>query len=233
MEAGLKFEMCKSELDIDQWGLPPSTQAKQKAPPLVSGASGKRAVGLQRCIEIAVNEWGEIDFRRFALRVLLAPLPNGSFGRVRATIYRWLGIRVGKSTLIRGRLTLSGERGCSSRLTIGRKCFFTTPLHIDLNGDVIIGDNVTIGHDVTLVTSGHHIGGPERRCGGEAPQPIRIGDGCWIGARVLLLPGVVLGPGSIVAAGAVVIGSVEPHTIVGGVPARLIRRLDDGSVQQV
>ena len=191
-----------------------------------SGATIVERHGLRRMVDVAVNEWGDLDFRRLALGIMLAPLPNGAFPRLRALIYRLLGIRVGRSTLVRGRLKLTGPPGCTSKLSIGSNCFFTTPLHVDLNSDVIIGNHVTIGHDVAIVTSAHHIGGPDRRCGKQAPAPVRIGDGCWIGARVLLLPGVVLGDGSIVAAGAVVSSHVEPHTIVGGVPARFIRRLD-------
>ena len=178
-------------------------------------------------VAVAVSDVGDLDFRRLALGILLAPLPNGAFPRLRALIYRLLGIRIGRSTLIRGRLTLTGPPGCTSRLTIGSHCFFTTPLHIDLNSDVVIGNRVTIGHDVAIVTSAHQIGGPNRRCGKQVPAPIRIGDGCWIGARVLLLPGVVLGEGSIIAAGAVVNSNVEPHTMVGGVPAHPIRALGE------
>jgi maltose O-acetyltransferase len=204
---------------------------------LVSAASAKRAnlsgrrggtlerFGLRRMVDVAINEWGDIDFRRLALGIMLAPLPDAAFPRLRVLVHRLLGIRIGRSTLIRGRIKLTGPPGCTSRLTIGSNCFFTTPLHVDLNSDVVIGNSVTIGHDVAIVTSAHYIGGPDRRCGKQVPAPIQIGDGCWIGARVLLLPGVVLGDGSIIAAGAVVSSNVEPHTIVGGVPARLIRRL--------
>jgi maltose O-acetyltransferase len=215
----------------------PITKWKRRAERFVSAASAKRAklsdssgataerLGLRRMVAVAVNEWGDIDFRRLALGIVLAPLPDAAFPRLRVLVYRLLGIRIGRSTLIRGRLKLAGPPGCTSRFTIGSNCFLTTPLHIDLNSEVVIGNHVTIGHDVAIVTSAHHIGGPGRRCGQHVPRPIRIGDGCWIGARALLLPGVILGDGSIIAAGAVVSSNVEPHTIVGGVPARLIRRL--------
>ena len=221
--------MGSSLLPIAKW--------KRRAERLVSAASAKHAklcgcsgataerLGLRKMVDVAVSEWGDFDFRRLALGIALAPLPNAAFPRLRVLVHRLLGFRIGRSTLIRGRLKLTGPPGCSSRLTIGSNCFITAPLHIDLNSDVVIGNYVTIGHDVIIVTSAHHIGGPERRCGQHAPEPIRIGDGCWIGARVLLLPGVVLGNGSIIAAGAVVSSNVEPHSIVGGVPARLIRRL--------
>lgn len=178
-----------------------------------------------RMVSVAVSELGDIDFRRLVLGILLAPLPDAAFPRLRVLIHRLLGIRIGRSTLIRGRLKLTGPPGCTSRLMIGSDCFFTTPLHIDLNSDVVIGNRVVIGHDVAMVTSAHQIDGPDGRCGKQVPAPIQIGDGCWIGAHALLLPGIVLGDGCIVAAGAVVARNVEPHTIVGGVPARLIRRL--------
>lgn len=193
----------------------------------LSGRGGATVehLGFRRMVDVAVNEWGDIDLRRLVLGIVLAPLPDAAFPRLRTFIHRLLGIRIGRSTLIRGRLKLSGPPGCTSRLTIGSNCFFTTPLQIDLNSDVVIGNHVTIGHDVAIITSAHRIGGPGRRCGKQVPAPIRIGDGSWIGARALLLPGVVLGDGSIIAAGAVVTKNVEPHTIVGGVPARLIRRI--------
>jgi maltose O-acetyltransferase len=217
--------------------LRPITEWKRRAERLVPAPFAKRAklppsdettlerVGFRRVVDVALNEWGDIDLRRIALGLALAPLPDAAFPRLRVLIHRLLGIRIGRSTLIRGRLKLTGPPGCTSRLTIGNNCFFTTPLHIDLNSEVVIGNHVTIGHDVAIVTSAHHVGGPDRRCGRQVPEPIRIGDGCWIGARALLLPGIALGDGCIVAAGAVVTTDVEPNTTVGGVPARLIRRL--------
>jgi maltose O-acetyltransferase len=224
--------------------LRPIAKWKRHAEWLVSAASAKRLelfvrsgaaagrLGLRRMVDVAISECGDIDFRRLALGIVLAPLSDAAFPRLRVLVHQLLGIRIGRSTLIRGRLKLTGPPGCTSRLTVGSNCFFTTPLHIDLNSDVVIGNRVTIGHDVAIVTSAHQIGGPDRRCGKQAPLPIRIGDGCWIGARVLLLPGVVLGDGSIVAAGAVVSSNVEPHTTVGGVPARLIRHLGGHTISE-
>ncbi len=77
-----------------------------------------------------------------------------------------------------------------------------------------------------LWTGSHHVGSSAQRCGPGLTRPIRIGDGCWLGARVTVLGGVEIGAGSVVAAGALVNRSIPPNELWGGVPARLIRRLD-------
>jgi acetyltransferase-like isoleucine patch superfamily enzyme len=63
--------------------------------------------------------------------------------------------------------------------------------------------------------------------------PIRIEDGVWIGSRVTVLPGVTIGAGAVIAAGAVVNRDVPPDTLVGGVPARVLRHLDEPSPKSV
>ncbi len=71
----------------------------------------------------------------------------------------------------------------------------------------------------------YRIGGLRIRCGQSRPEPIHIGNGSWIGAGAIILPGVKLGAGSVVAAGAAVSNDVAPNTLVGGVPARPTRNL--------
>jgi maltose O-acetyltransferase len=84
---------------------------------------------------------------------------------------------------------------------------------------ITTGDNVSIGPEASILTLGHDPQSPEFALrGGE----VTIGDRVWIGYRALVLPGVSIGEGAVVAAGAVVTKSVEPYTIVGGNPARLI-----------
>ena len=89
--------------------------------------------------------------------------------------------------------------------------------HLGKEGDIV--------HQV-ITTSSHVIGTPERRAGRLKPEPVRIGHGAWIASRAVILPGVEVGEGAIVAAGAVVARSVAPNTLVGGIPARVIRHLD-------
>jgi len=75
-----------------------------------------------------------------------------------------------------------------------------------------------------VITSTHRLGDARRRAGEWEARPVRIEDGCWIGAGAILLPGVAVGEGCVVAAGAVVRESCEPNGLYGGVPAR---RLED------
>ena len=89
-----------------------------------------------------------------------------------------------------------------------------------------IGRDVFIGAETMLWTGTHEIGPHAQRCGAGLTRPIRIGDGCWLGARVTVLGGVEIGAGSVIAAGALVSKSVPPDELWGGVPARCIRRLD-------
>jgi acetyltransferase-like isoleucine patch superfamily enzyme len=72
----------------------------------------------------------------------------------------------------------------------------------------------------------HEMGPSASRCGRLVAAPIEVGDGVWLASRVTILPGVAVGKGAVVAAGAVVTQDVAPDTLVAGVPAKFIRDLD-------
>lgn len=90
-----------------------------------------------------------------------------------------------------------------------------------------IGDNVNIGHDCLILSVDHEIGTRWRRAGFSTNLSVEIGDGAWIASRVTLLPGIKVGSGAVVAAGAVVASDVPQNTLVGGIPAKVLRKLDD------
>ncbi len=96
-------------------------------------------------------------------------------------------------------------------------------------GGIYIGDGALIGHNVVLATLNHAMS-PSRR-GTMVPAPIRIGKNVWIGSNAAILPGVTIGDGAIVAAGAVVTRDVPENAIVGGVPAKVIRHLREEELQ--
>ncbi|MBX9581906.1 MAG: acyltransferase [Gemmataceae bacterium] len=104
---------------------------------------------------------------------------------------------------------------------IGHGCAFTV-------GKLIrIGRNCRIASDVWVFDSHGHPTDPERRRAGLPPDerdvhPVEIGDNVWIGRRAVIFPGVTVGPGSVVSAGAVVTNDVPPDTVVAGNPARRV-----------
>ncbi|MCA9970946.1 MAG: acyltransferase [Anaerolineales bacterium] len=121
--------------------------------------------------------------------------------------------------------TITGQGDVAARLRVGPICRFNVGCFLNLGSSITIGRHVGFGQQVMLLTETHAIGPADYRSGQLTPKPVVIGDGCWIGARATILPGVTIGPGSVVAAGAVVTKDVPPNTLVGGVPARVLRPL--------
>jgi acetyltransferase-like isoleucine patch superfamily enzyme len=154
-------------------------------------------------------------------------IPYGLVGNVRSALYRRFGFRgiAGKVHLL-GPLDLRGKGDIYSKLHIGEHTLINTPCFIELSAPVHIGERVGIGHHAVIVTSTHELGPPGQRCGMQEAEPVTVGDGAWIGARVTILPGVTIGPGAMVAAGAVVTTNVPANAKVAGNPARVVGWLD-------
>ena len=179
-----------------------------------------------RLARVIREEMGDFSPRLWLAELLMRPLPNGAAGRIRAALYRSAGLCVGPKTLIVGPLTLTGSSRALRHLRIGARCFVNSPLFVDAAAPVTLGNGVSIGHHVVIVTTSHAVGPAEFRAGDLRAMPVTVEDGAWIAANVTLLPGVTIGHGAVVAAGAVVTKDVAPNTLVGGVPAKLIRVLD-------
>lgn len=113
---------------------------------------------------------------------------------------------------------------CGINLHIGENVFFNSGCRFQDQGGIYIGDNCLIGHNVVLATINHDLSPANR--GTNLPSPIRIGKNVWIGANATVLPGVTIGDNAVIAAGAVVTRDVAANTVVGGVPARLLREID-------
>jgi acetyltransferase-like isoleucine patch superfamily enzyme len=94
-------------------------------------------------------------------------------------------------------------------------------------GPVTIGDNVNLAQKVVITALNHNFSDSEEYISeqGVNVAAVNIGDDVWIGAGVVVLPGVVIGSHSVVAAGAVVTKDVASHTVVGGVPASVLKRI--------
>lgn len=107
------------------------------------------------------------------------------------------------------------------KLTIGEDTFIGTHFHCEGNGNVIIGNKCDIAPQVTILTGTHKIGTCERRAGEGITADVIIGSGVWIGARSIIMPGIHIGNGSIIGAGAVVTKDVPANYMALGVPAVL------------
>jgi acetyltransferase-like isoleucine patch superfamily enzyme len=113
-----------------------------------------------------------------------------------------------------------------ANLRVGERCLVNRGCYLDLHDTITLGDDVVIGHGTAVITSRHRLGPEERRAGGVEGVPVTISSGSWVGANVTILPGVTVGRGAVVAAGAVVTSNVPANSVVAGVPARVVRRLD-------
>ena len=121
-------------------------------------------------------------------------------------------------------------------VNVERNAVFTPELKIGNNsgvgincevyGPVTIGDNVMMGPEVVIYTGGHkhdRTDVPMMQQGSNDPRPVVIGNDVWIGRRAIILPGVTIGDGVIIGAGAVVTKSIEPYMVAVGVPAKAIK----------
>jgi maltose O-acetyltransferase len=173
-----------------------------------------------------VRELDGIHPRLLFANFLLSIFPRLSFGRLRPLVYAVVaGADLGPRSVILGKLDMEGVGDVVGRLHVGERCLFTTPLYLNLNATVFIGDRVVIGHHVVIITDEHDMSDPLYRGGKRSSLPVRIEDGAWVGACATLLPGVTVGRGAVVAAGSVVAKDVPPDTLVGGVPAKVIKKL--------
>ena len=91
--------------------------------------------------------------------------------------------------------------------------------------EIIIGNDVLIGQELMVITQNHNFSDKNQliRKQGGTTKPVIIGNNVWIGARVIILPGVTIGDGAVIAAGSVVVKNISPFSICGGVPAKIIK----------
>lgn len=133
-----------------------------------------------------------------------------------------LGARVGANPYIDKGVDIRA----AGRLEVGDNVVLSRNVLINAAGSVNIGHNVMIGYSSKILSANHSIpsaGKGPIRLSGHNLKPVVIEDDAWIGANAVVLPGVRIGRGAVVAAGAVVTKDVGPYTIVGGIPAKLIR----------
>ena len=112
---------------------------------------------------------------------------------------------------------------CGKNTRFGKRVFVNAGCKFQDQGGITIGNDVLIGHNCVIATL-NHSEDPEHRAD-LIPRPVIIEDKVWVGANVTILSGVRIGEGAILAAGAVVTKDVPPRSVVGGVPARIIKSI--------
>ncbi|MBI2600228.1 acyltransferase [Candidatus Daviesbacteria bacterium] len=137
------------------------------------------------------------------------------FFLVRSLIYIAAGVKIGKGSYIH----MGAQFFYPANVKIGCGSIIGHDVFLDGRDKLIIGDHVDIASDVMILNSEHDINSEDFHA---ISAPCEIGDYVFIGPRVIILPGVKVGRGAVIAAGAVVTKDVQDYMIVGGVPASVI-----------
>ena len=110
-------------------------------------------------------------------------------------------------------------------ITVGEDVFINACCHFQDHGGVVLGDGCQIGHNVVFATLNHGLSPEDRKH--TYPAPIVLGKNVWVGSNATILQGVTIGDNAVVAAGAVVNKNVPDNVVVGGVPARIIKKITE------
>jgi acetyltransferase-like isoleucine patch superfamily enzyme len=180
-----------------------------------------------------VKAMGEIGWRKSArfgwTTLAMLPYRVALFPQLRAPWLRLLGARIGRRAILHGVRFFNLYRRGLPALEIGDECFVGDECLFDLAEGIRLGRQVTLAERVVLLTH-MNVGYADHPLQAAFPAlaaPVVIEDGCFVGASVTVLAGVTIGRRSFVAAGSVVTGNVPPGTLVAGVPARVVRRLEE------
>ena len=158
--------------------------------------------------------------RAMAITARLNRLTFDDAADVRALFSELIGTQVDDGFVLIPPFHATGGAG----MKIGRNVFVNQNCTFYDLGGLEIGDDVMIGPNVSLITSGHPVE-PSRRRDFVVAKPIAIERNVWIGAGATIIGGVTVGENSVVAAGAVVTSDVPPNTLIGGNPATVIRSI--------
>ncbi|ESS36883.1 MULTISPECIES: DapH/DapD/GlmU-related protein [Burkholderia cepacia complex] len=158
--------------------------------------------------------------RAMAITARLNRLTFDDAADVRALFGELIGSQVDDGFMLIPPFHATGGAG----MKLGRNVFVNQNCTFYDLGGLEIGDDVMIGPNVSLITSGHPVE-PSRRRDGVIAKPIVIERNVWIGAGATIIGGVTIGENAVVAAAAVVTRDVPPNTLVGGNPAKIIRSI--------
>ncbi len=177
----------------------------------------------------AAQELGWGAMWRFGVTTLaMVPYRLALFPPLRAALLRLYGARIGRNAVLHDVRFFNLYRRGLAGLRIGDDCFLGDECLLDLAEGIELQDQTTLAERVLILTHTNvgYADHPLQRHFPKHAAPVVLERGCFVGARALLLPGVRIGAGACVAAGAVVTQDVAAHALVAGVPARPIRTLE-------
>ncbi len=194
--------------------------------PLVSRAVHGVWRGAQRAGAVTADRPGPYRFRSIGDGTRLA-FPQG-------TVFGEPWIELGAHCIVGQDVTLTAgmlpdlDLGPDTVLRLGDGVVLGRGSHVVADTTVTIGNDVFFGPYTYVTSTNHSYDDPAQPVGKQWPRaaPVEIGDGAWIGAGAVVLPGARLGRNVVVAAGSVVRGEVPDHAVVAGAPARVVRRWD-------
>lgn len=138
--------------------------------------------------------------------------------RLRWRLLRFFGMEIGAPCTVAPGCWFGGVN-----VRIGADSTINYGVFFDNSAKITIGDRVDIGMQVMICTGTHTLGSQHRRAGEAYGERVLIGDGTWIGTRAVIMPGLSIGAGCVVAAGAIVTRDCEANGVYAGAPARRIR----------
>lgn len=145
---------------------------------------------------------------------------------LRVWLLRVFGAKIGRNTVIeRIRMNNLYRTGIGG-ITIGNNCYLGDGVTLDTAERIAISDDVTLSFDVMVLTHTNvgYKNHPVQEHIPSVAKPVMFKKGCFVGARATILPGITIGEAAAVGAGAVVTKNVSAKTLVGGVPAKMIRK---------
>ncbi|EPS34239.1 putative acetyltransferase [Penicillium oxalicum] len=178
----------------------------------------KLAEARHRCRGLA-DDYNQLDTKS---------IPYDQIADKRLDLLRKVCGKVGDNTFVEP--PFRPDYGCN--IIIGKDCFVNWNLTVLDTSLVVIGDRVQIGTGVSLLTAGHDTSILSRRKFVEFGHPIFIEDDCWIGANVVILPGVRIGQGSTIGAGSVVTKDIPPFSVAVGTPCRVKKTIQSAEEEE-
>ena len=110
---------------------------------------------------------------------------------------------------------------------LGRDVYFNFNVTLVDDTDIYIGDNTMIGPNTVIATAGHPVCPEIREKGGQFNIPVHIGKNCWLGAGVIVLPGITIGDNTVVGAGSIVTHDLPANVVAAGNPCRILREIGE------